>query len=454
MADSARRQESRHLLREVDSTPCTPRDGFHGTINKEDLPKLAASKASKILQMMEEQGYCELEQESIYGAAMALPQIARSAGWPVTFTTLAFRSYFFTLLSFLVQGFLLSMIGEEQHVIYPFAGQMHLCDFGASMSQQTAEPSNCIGPGGTTYSPSRLYSYNTWSTRNFVRESLKTILPEKAQMIDENVDPGEYGLESYHCRIVCIFIFLLSVVHDLNVTFQVVRTLWFVPTSAESWITYYSLPRGASKEDIKNSKGWNELDMVQFSIAGIPAHWKLFNVVFILLPKFGLWLGVAKSGVHYLMETDDIVDLIVNCMALAFVLNMDELIFSRFATSLTKHIMGKLTKTPLFDIQPIENESDEQALERFDFEELGHHVSYFWLSMPRRFAFVVLLQALLMWDYYYHNCTQHADGSWISKDVFLPKDLTYRPLALMFGWVPTSSTTPIWTMPQAPGSET
>ena len=276
--------------------------------------------------------------------------------------------------------------------MYPFGGQMHLCDFGASL-RHCPEMSNCIGPGGTVYSPARLYNYNVWSTRMFVRDSLKAILPEQAEMIDENVDPGEYGLENYYCRLVCIFIFMLAVVQDLSVTIQVAKTHWHVPTCAESWITY-STPSWASKEEVKKIKGLTELDMVTFAIAGIPAHWKIFNFLFILLPKLALWLAVARSGVHYLMETAGIVDLIVNSMALAFVLDMDELIFNRFTTSLTRHIMGSIQKIPIFDLQNVENETDAQALERFRTEEFGRatlwrpwHPSctllpFLWLRVP------------------------------------------------------------------------
>ena len=47
----------------------------------------------------------------------------------------------------------------------------------------------------------------------------------------------------------------------------------------------------------------------------------MFEAIFILLPKNLLWLGVTRSGVHYLMETAGIVNVVVNAMALTFILN-------------------------------------------------------------------------------------------------------------------------------------
>eukprot|EP00434_Breviolum_minutum_P030988 symbB.v1.2.027406.t1/scaffold2802.1/size122644/2 len=136
------------------------------------MPKVAASKALSVLRKRERDGFCCIEADSVYGAAVAMPQIARSCGWPGSLIAVVIRVYFFTLLNFLMQGFLLSMIGEEQLMLYPFAGQMHLCNFGANI-KECPDASDCKGPMGTTYSMPRLYSFPIWSTRVFVRDSLK-----------------------------------------------------------------------------------------------------------------------------------------------------------------------------------------------------------------------------------------------------------------------------------------
>ena len=106
-----------------------------------------------------------------------------------------------------------------------------------------------------------------------------------------------------------------------------------------------------------------EKDFIHYEVSGMPLHWKLFNALrmqstavkpearrrllmlvvailisgnyastphcpsaikacFILLPKILLWLALVRSGVHYLMETAGIVDVVVNAMALTFVLQV------------------------------------------------------------------------------------------------------------------------------------
>lgn len=414
--------------------------------SEEDSAKVGASKAISILSKMEAYGTCEVEAESIYGAAVAMPQIARSAGWPGTLFALVIRIYFFTLLNLVLQGFLLSMIGEEQLTWYPFAGQMHLCDFGANIVDCPDAP-NCKGPLGTEYSAPRLYDYNIWSTRIFIRDSLKAIFPHKASEFDAKIDPGEYGMENYYCRLACIFLFIIYVVDDLMGTLTLLRTLYKLPTKAESWIRY-EIPAWADKEDIKTLNDAGELDFIKFGVAGLPWYWKVFNVFFLALPKFVLWLALVRSGVHYLMETAGIVDDIVNAMALTFVLEVDEMVFHRFSTVLTKHIMSSMEGWPNYDLGDDDAETEEEALERFTNSELGSkRFKSIFLILPHRVIVVLVLVIAFLWDYYRTNCIQLEDGSWVSKAMNLPADLTYRPFELMFGIDGPKTAEPFWTMP-------
>merc|ERR1719375_2832835 len=102
------------------------------------------------------------------------------------------------------------MMFKEQNVMERFSGQMNLCDFGAHIEQCHEEhaASGCIGPAGTRYTASRLYSWPQWSARKFVQESLKSLFPDKVHDIEEKVDIGEYGLEDYWCRTASVFVFM------------------------------------------------------------------------------------------------------------------------------------------------------------------------------------------------------------------------------------------------------
>lgn len=415
-------------------------------VSDADRPQVAASKAISILAKIEKHGYSGIEAGSIYGAAVALPQIARSAGWPGTLIALVIRVYFLTLINFLLQGFLLSMVGEEQLVMYPFAGQMHLCNFGSTI-KSCPDASDCTGPDGTTYSPPRLYSYDIWSTRKFVQDSMKAVWPDKADEIDKEIDPGEYGVENYYCRMACVFIFMLAVGDDLAGTIMLARTLLNVPTQAEAWVAYEP-PTWAKKEEVKLIKDLGELDMVKFKVAGIPLYWKVINFVFIMLPKTLLWYALVKSGVHYLMETAGIVDVIVNAMALTFVLEVDELVFNRFTTGLTKHIMSNIEDLPNFETSEEEQQTEEEALEKFRETEIGYARCYgMRMVVPWRVLQVAALQLLFVADYYFSNCVRLEDGSVVSKPMHVPADMVFRPMHWMFGIETNLVKDAFWVMP-------
>merc|ERR1719454_2426864 len=55
--------------------------------------------------------------------------------------------------------------------------------------------------------------------------------------------------------------------------------------------------------------------------------WKIINVLVVFIPKMLLWKITAEAGVTFLMETASIEDIIVNSVALTFVLNIDEMFF-------------------------------------------------------------------------------------------------------------------------------
>merc|ERR1719387_855040 len=149
---------------------------------------------------MESRGFCGVEKASIYGAALAIPQIARSVGWSTTLTGLTIRSYIFLTLNIFLQGFLILMIGESAHVMNPFGGQMHLCDFGASIPE-CPHAKNCLGPGGTILSYPRLYGWDIWNTRAFARDGLSAVFPNRTKEIHTALDPGEYGLENWYAAV-------------------------------------------------------------------------------------------------------------------------------------------------------------------------------------------------------------------------------------------------------------
>jgi len=414
---------------------------------------IAAGKALSFLIKMENTGSCGLERSSVYGAAIAIPQIARSTGYCCTMTSFAIRSYLFLLINIFMQLFLLSMIGEEAHVMSAFAGRMHLCNFGSAIERcPDADAPNCKGPGGTTFSFPRLYDFSTWATRTFIRDSLIDIFPDRQEDIYNLADPGEYGMENYYCRLLCCFVFMMNVMEDFRTTLDVFWLLIHIPTAPQKWIRYEK-PDWGEKDHVKSVHAWRELDLVKFGVAGMPAKWKVANFLFIVVPKFLIWVVLAVSGNYFLMETAGITDVIMNSVALTFILNIDEMIFACFTTVSVRHIMSRMEEYELFSVEAEEAETDDEVLHRFHREEFGPGSWCIFLKRlnPKRLINVVIFMAIFNISYYYASCEQRADGSWTSKPIYMPTNVTFNPVAWVlpipaFGWHQSSE--PSWTMPE------
>eukprot|EP00415_Alexandrium_ostenfeldii_P001349 UN1349 len=179
-------------------------------------------------------------------------------------------------------------------------------------------------------------------------------------------------------------------------------------------------------------------------------QWKLLNSVLVLLPKVLIWLMLVSTGFHFLMETSGIMDLVINCMALKFVLSLDELVFSRMATHMTKYILEHMEDLPLFHMKSEDGETLDEAAERFRHEELSH--SHYWtriarMLVPKRLIYIFLIMAVFLIKYYRHNCDCLEDGSCVSKPIYEPVVVSYNPLAFFADIFQVVNKAPTWTMP-------
>lgn len=383
--------------------------------------------AAKLSLQEETQDTLNLQRDSVYTAAVLMPQFARSAGWPGQLNALAARSYFFLALNISLQWFFLYLLRKEDLIMDVFSGQMYLCDFGAS--SECPDGPGCIGPGGTRISPSRLYSWTQWSTRVFVKESLLVLFPDKAEYINDAIDPGEYGVESTHCRLLCTFIFVMTTLVDLYEVMSLLHLLYGVPSSDDSWMDY-------------------DEDRVILRMAGMPRHWKCINVIVVALPKFLLWLLTLRSGVGFIMDTSGIDDTIVNTTALGFILTIDELMFETITTAQTRDMMETVT-----DYKEIAAEESYDRLLRHDIDEVIEiskvRKCRCKTAFPWKLALCAFITFCFVADYYVAKCVRSEDGTLVSRDVHKPMSTS---MFLLSGALPelfpvASEEEVYWSMP-------
>lgn len=417
-----------------------------GVSEEEWNSHVAAGKAMDILQMRAK-GTCYVEQGSVYGAALALPQYARTSGWALHYTALAIRSYIFLVSNVLLQCFLLYMISKEERINDKFGGQMHLCNFGVGVPD-CPNASDCTGPRGTMYTPSRLYDWSMWANRIFVRDAFEALFPDRMAEISKFIDPGEYGLESYWLRLSCCFLFVMGLWPDMVGTKDLLSLLKNVPSAPEPWLQYEA-PVG--KTDHKDVQA--ELECVKFKVAGMPMHWKLINLVFVAIPKAYIWFLMVDIGTLFLMETAGIEDMIMNAVALSFILSIDELICAGLFSDTSKHMLDALEPLPLFET--VDQDDEKQIYERHQEERQWSflRLELYKTIFPTRLSLMILCTGFFQFKYFIEHCEKLEDGSWVGKDLHLPAQdglsvLSFfsGPFPNLFPVQPRDET--IWKMPR------
>jgi hypothetical protein len=188
------------------------------------------------------------------------------------------------------------------------------------------------------------------------------------------------------------------------------------------------------------------LSNVKLRIAGMPLNWKVFNVFFIMIPKVMFWLMTADLGIAFLMNTSGITDSIVNSMALAFILSIDELIFETATAGRTKYMMENTEPFHLHNVEDEKSASEEYIMA----EDERCRRSIFCPDLfPKRLLFVVALTWLFLSLYYVTRCERAPDGTWVSLPLFLPKNLHFSFLTAYFPLLFPLDVNPeaIWSMP-------
>jgi len=338
---------------------------------------------------------------------------------------------------------------------------MHLCNFGQYFDTCPGKI-DCTGPGGTTYTKDGLYgNYDQWNNRVWIRDTLQWLLPGQSTEIRQKVVPGEYGMESALCRALCTFLFVMWLVDDFTETLNMLLLIRHVPTRAESWLTR-RLPDpdvwdGKNKHEVKRILGKSEIDFVRFRIQGMPLIWKILNLVFVITPKLVIWLVLLTAGTQFLMETAAIQDLIINSLAMCFILQIDELIAGRLCTEATKAMMSRLEAYDLFSISDDEKLDDQAIMNHY----MDHEVKYSMsdtetlvLLFPKRLTLILLITAICYNGYFFRFCVGVADGSYISEDIYPPRQIQKIGTWLV-EWLFAPGTiertdSPSWSMPTGP----
>lgn len=356
-----------------------------------------------------------VEKGSVYGAAILMPQLGRSLGWPSYIVSLTISAYVYLAICVFINYALLIYLSKEELVMDQIESQMFLCDFGAYLDYA----GDHTGPGGTQMTSGRLYNWKQWAARVYAHDAVAALLPGLAANATTTMDPGEYGGESWWARIVCCFIFLINICDELVLTANLLKLLFFIPSEDETWIDL-------DDAEVRSNKAGHWTKEVTVKVAGMPLMWKAVNMLLVFLPKLTLCWMTSKAGITFLMETSTIDEVIINSVALGFLLEVDEILIQQFMSEQARWLLEKCEDF-VVDEQKNEMLTEGEQVERFILREklslcavaldlLANRLHMLILSIVLTFVFVTF--------YYVDHCVND-NGRYVAKPLYLPTSTSY-----------------------------
>lgn len=316
-------------------------DGFYASLANTDTDeeRSNAQRASRIVRRSLATHDLRNLNTNSWDSVVIITMLARSCEWNFFFTTLAIRQVGFALLALVLQVLLLDLFWLSMRGFRILAGQPHLCNFGMNFPL-CPNARDCIGPGGTTYTDTSLFSdFDTWSTRMFFRDSLLAIFNATehrnlTHAVQRNVDPGEYGLENAVCRWVCVFILGAQCQIEINEMLNVSLIIRRVPTRSDSWLVH----RGSSDGEPCSK----DIGDVSFRIAGIPLGWKICFIVLVVGSRAYATLRTMALGTEMMMWTGSVEEMILNSLALTFILGLNDSVFKALSSRASHELLAMI----------------------------------------------------------------------------------------------------------------
>ncbi|CAK9026477.1 unnamed protein product [Durusdinium trenchii] len=156
----------------------------------------------------------------------------------------------------------------------------------------------------------------------------------------------------------------------------------------------------------------------------MPLHWKIINLFVIIIPKLLLWWLTAQSGTTFLMETSAIDNMVVNSVALAFILQIDELLCSELMSETTKTLLDMVQDYELHGYTEAGDGDEDDGFHSGQDYEKHLDADWSWYEImslvPYKLVVVLLFTMLFVRLYYWTHCVQNEDGGYVSREMRHP----------------------------------
>merc|ERR1719262_587583 len=144
----------------------------------------------------------------------------------------------------------------------------------------------------------------------------------------------------------CVFVFLLTIFTEVKESIHLLELIFKHPIQPEHYINIsVHDEHGAVLEDENRNVfhrlgKWGKQKMVssnevhnQWTLDRMGYKWKAFSIIFVGIPKLAIGLLLAWLGASYIVKSGDGETMMLNTLAVLFVIDIDEYIYNAFVLS-------------------------------------------------------------------------------------------------------------------------
>jgi len=127
---------------------------------------------------------------------------------------------------------------------------------------------------------------------------------------------------------------------------MVMLIIWWLAMLSEMrmvyswWLLVCYFPTTTDRSGSDCAQMVEEDDAIKINIIAFPRAHKIYTIAFNLLPRTILVMLCSTIGSLFLIQADDYEDLILNCVALTFLIEIDEMIFAGCISDSRKEMIG------------------------------------------------------------------------------------------------------------------
>ena len=130
---------------------------------------------------------------------------------------------------------------------------------------------------------------------------------------------------------------MIQLYKDFRQSEEILHLLFKIPTAPGHWVVFEQVDH--LLHHYEGDKVISRAEM-SYQVDGMTMKWKVFSFVLIVIPRMIIWVLLMFYGSIWLMNESDRVELILNAVALVFILDIDEVLYSAITHALQRIHLG------------------------------------------------------------------------------------------------------------------